>query len=58
MPVLVLAWEGDPVHPQATAERLGELLPEAEVVVAPTLRDVLAWSGRVREFLDGVVQPT
>ena len=58
MPVLVLAWEGDPVHPQATAERLGELLPQAEVVVAPTLRDVLAWSGRVREFLDGVVQPT
>lgn len=52
MPVLVLAWEGDPVHPQATAERLGELLPQADVVVAPTLRDVLAWSARVREFLD------
>jgi 3-oxoadipate enol-lactonase len=52
MPVLVLAWEGDPVHPQATAERLGELLPQAEIVVAPTLRDVMAWSGRVREFLD------
>ncbi|HEY5886596.1 MAG TPA: alpha/beta fold hydrolase [Acidimicrobiales bacterium] len=52
MPVLVLAWAGDPVHPQATAERLGELLRQAEIVVASSLRDVLAWSGLVREFLD------
>ncbi|HEY8057265.1 MAG TPA: alpha/beta fold hydrolase [Acidimicrobiales bacterium] len=52
MPVLVLAWEGDPVHPQATAERLGELLRQAEIAVASSLRDVLAWSGLVREFLD------
>ncbi len=56
MPVLVLAWDGDPVHPRATAERLAELLPQAEVVIAPTLRDVLGWSGRVLEFLDRVVQ--
>jgi hypothetical protein len=44
------------VHPRTTAERLADLLPQAEVVIAPTLRDVLGWSGRVLEFLDRVVQ--
>ena len=54
MPVLVLAWRGDPVHPEATADRLSELLPDAEVVVADELREVLGWRDRVAEFLDGV----
>lgn len=57
MPVLVLAWQGDPVHPEATAERLAELLPQAELVTAAALREVFTWSARVVEFLDRVVQP-
>lgn len=57
MPVLVLAWTGDPVHPEATAARLAELLPQAEVVVAATLQEVVAWKDRVVAFLDGVTQP-
>ena len=44
------------MHPRTTAERLAELLPQAEVVIAPTLRDVLGWSGRVHDYLDRVVQ--
>jgi pimeloyl-ACP methyl ester carboxylesterase len=54
MPVLVLAWKGDPVHPEATAERLRELLPQAEVVVVDSLKEVLGWGERARVFLDGV----
>jgi pimeloyl-ACP methyl ester carboxylesterase len=57
MPVLVLAWTGDPVHPEATAERLAELLPQAEVVVASTLKEVFGWKDRVVAFLDEAVQP-
>lgn len=57
MPVLVLAWRGDPVHPEATARRLAELLPQVEVVTADALKEVFAWSDRVVAFLDRVVQP-
>ncbi len=52
MPVLVLAWKDDPVHPEATAERLAELLPQAEVVVAGSLKEVFTWTDRVTAFLD------
>jgi pimeloyl-ACP methyl ester carboxylesterase len=52
MPALVLAWKGDPVHPEATATRLAELLPYAEVVVASTLKQVFTWRDRVVAFLD------
>ena len=57
MPVLVLAWKGDPVHPEATAVRLAELLPQAEVVVTDSLRDVFGWRDRVVTFLDSVLAP-
>lgn len=57
MPVLVLAWTGDPVHPESTATRLAELLPQAEVVVASCLKEVFTWKDRVVAFLDGTVQP-
>lgn len=54
MPVLVLAWKGDPVHPEATAVRLRELLPHAEVELADDLRQVFGWRARVTAFLDEV----
>lgn len=57
VPVLVLAWQGDPVHPEATAERLAELLPQAVVIVAASLKEVFTWRDRVVAFLDGVTQP-
>jgi pimeloyl-ACP methyl ester carboxylesterase len=50
-PALVLAWTTDPGHPVSTAERLAELLPNAELHVAETLAEVLTWSPRVADFL-------
>jgi 3-oxoadipate enol-lactonase len=57
MPVLVLAWAGDPVHPVSTAERLVELLPEVELHVAHSDDALLEWSAVVREFLARVATP-
>jgi hypothetical protein len=50
-PALVLAWAGDPGHPESTAERLAELLPAAELHVATRIREVLGWPARVAAFL-------
>jgi len=38
----------------ATADELAELLPQAERSVVSDLRGVLAWSGLVQDFLDGL----
>jgi 3-oxoadipate enol-lactonase len=51
-PALVLAWAGDPGHPESTAERLAELLPDAELHVAAHIREVLGWPAEVASFLD------
>jgi pimeloyl-ACP methyl ester carboxylesterase len=51
VPVLILAWTGDPTHPVATADRLAELLPQAELVVAEDLRAVLSWPEQVVQFV-------
>lgn len=50
-PVLVLAWDTDAGHPVSTAEALGAALPHAEVHVATTPGEVLAWPGTVASFL-------
>lgn len=50
-PALILAWDTDPGHPLATAARLLELLPEAELHVARRLGDVASWTGFVDAFL-------
>jgi 3-oxoadipate enol-lactonase len=55
VPTLILAWEGDPVHPESTAETLAELIADTETHVAPSLREVLAWPDLIRAFLDRVV---
>ncbi len=51
VPALVLAWAGDPGHPVATAEALGEALPRATVAVADDLATVLSWPERVADLL-------
>jgi hypothetical protein len=48
---LVLAWAGDPGHPESTAERLHELLPACELQVARELTDLFTWSATIAEFL-------
>lgn len=50
-PALILAWDTDPGHPIATAERLAELLPRANLHVARTLRQVHEWPRLVASFL-------
>ncbi len=51
-PTLVLAWAGDPGHPVSTAERIVELLPDAELQVAANIGHVLGWPAQVATFLD------
>ncbi len=50
-PALVLAWDTDPGHPVATATRLAELLPDAQLHIATTMDDIRAWPQRVAAFL-------
>jgi 3-oxoadipate enol-lactonase len=48
---LILAWAGDPGHPESTAARLDELLPNGELRVARTLPELFTWSAAIAEFL-------
>jgi pimeloyl-ACP methyl ester carboxylesterase len=50
-PSLILAWAGDPGHPESTAHRLGELLPHSEVRIAAELHDLFTWSAAIAAFL-------
>lgn len=52
VPALLLAWAGDEGHPLATAEKLAELLPNAELSVSGELMDLLSWTDQVETFLD------
>ena len=52
MPVLILAWEGDPVHPVSTGVQLAELIPDAELQVARTLEEVRGWGKVVARFVE------
>lgn len=54
LPVLILAWTGDPVHPTSTAEELAGLLPQAKLHVASTAAQLAGWSSLVGEFLGSV----
>ena len=56
VPTLILAWEGDPVHPRETAEELDRLLPDSELHVAADLAAVMDWPVVARRFLDAVTR--
>jgi pimeloyl-ACP methyl ester carboxylesterase len=51
VPALILAWDTDPGHPVSTAEKLADLLPDAELHVASEPADVIKWPGLVAGFL-------
>ena len=55
MPALVLAWTGDTGHPVSTAERLGETLPNVDVVISSTAEELATWTQRTIDFLDVLV---
>lgn|SRR5690242_15887152 len=50
-PTLILAEVGDPGHPESTAERLHELIPDSEVRFARTLADMRGWGRLIADFL-------
>lgn len=54
VPALILAWEGDPMHPLATARRLAGLLPRAELEIAGSLAGVRAWPERIAGFVRAI----
>lgn len=53
VPTLVLAWSGDAGHPASTAEELGDILPNVQVVVSSSRDDLDTWTTRCRDFLTG-----
>ena len=54
LPALILAWDGDPEHPVATAEALADALMLSELHVATDLADVRQWPKLIAHFLDGL----
>jgi 3-oxoadipate enol-lactonase len=50
-PTLILAWTDDPGHPVSTAEALAELLPHADLHVAPSLTETRQWPEKLNDFL-------
>jgi pimeloyl-ACP methyl ester carboxylesterase len=54
MPVLILAWTGDPGHPVSTTQRLGQLMPHATVHIASTHDELLRWTGLAADFVCSV----
>lgn len=56
VPALILCWSGDDGHPVSTGERLADLIPGAELHVATTPEEVLAWPERVGAFLSSLLK--
>lgn len=51
VPVLVLAWSGDPGHPLSTARRLADVIPGAQLRIADTPAELRQWPQVVSDFL-------
>lgn len=50
-PTLILAWDGDPGHPVATAELLDDLLPHSTRAIATSAADLDSWPQLVADHL-------
>lgn len=51
IPTIILPWTDDPSHPIGTAERLHELLPRSELVIAEGFSGLQAFPSRIRDFV-------
>jgi pimeloyl-ACP methyl ester carboxylesterase len=51
VPVLLLAWKGDPVHPEKVAIELNRLLPRSKLLIAETYADITKWHHEIKEFV-------
>jgi 3-oxoadipate enol-lactonase len=52
VPTLLLAWEGDPVHPVETAQQLAATLPSAQLHVARNPDELRQWGDIAVRFLN------
>ncbi len=50
-PTLILAWTGDPTHPESTAKQLNELIAGSELHLASAGEQLGQWTARVEAFL-------
>lgn len=51
MPTLILAWEGDSIHPLDTAHRLAQTLPNARLEVIASVEQLAHWPTLIEDFL-------
>lgn len=49
-PTLILAWDTDPLHPVATAEKLHDLIPNSTLHVSTSVDDIKSWTARIVDF--------
>ena len=57
VPALILAWEGDSIHPLSTAHRLAETLPDARLEVIASVEQLSHWPTLIEDFLAQERQP-
>ncbi len=51
VPTLILAWTGDPGHPQSTAEELHRLIDGSTLSLASTSGDLDTWTAQIAGFV-------
>lgn len=51
VPTMILAWSGDPVHPESTALELHHLISGSTMHLARTADDLATWTGLIAEFV-------
>lgn len=51
VPTLILAWENDPIHPLQTAEMLAQTLPNAELRIINSARQLTDWPAQIDAFV-------
>lgn len=54
IPVLILAWPGDSIHPLESAQRLATFLPQAQLEIATNLDQLREWPALIDRFLNDV----
>ncbi len=51
VPTMILAWTGDPGHPQSTADELHSLIKDSTLSLASTKDELDSWSSRIAAFV-------
>lgn len=55
-PTCIIAWDGDPLHPLALAQQYVRVLPNARLVLMPTLPEIFANPARIGEIYSEFLQ--